>query len=292
MYRVRGRILLLQMALAAALTALVLYALVPAVAGRDVPAQLDFIAFMGLWYVFVLALVEPIRRRATTSWATLFGPPPTLRVVGWSVLTAVGLIGVSLASIALVFVPLSYVAPEFVSAWLFDDMPQYIRLSGDYWLLGTLGAVITIAVLAPFTEELLFRGLLLPAWMTRMGRPGGIAMTSLAFAVLHADVLGGIIFAVVMAEVFLRTGTLWAPVLIHMANNALAVAAEIVVIAITGAPEPATVAHLQETWWSGLIGFVVGTPLLIAMLRRLPEATTASATLAHADVSASPSVAG
>ena len=271
MYRIRGRILLLQPVLAAAVAGLLLFAVVPWMTGRGLPAAIDLTAFMAVWYVLILALLVPIRRRARLNWATLMGPTPTRPVVIWSCLTAVGLVGVSIAALVVVFVPLSYVAPDFVTFWLLEDIPVLFRLSGDHWVIGNLLALVTVTVFAPLTEELLFRGLLLPAWVVRMGRGRAILLTSLAFAILHADPVGGFVFAVIVAEAFLRTGSLWVSVLIHVVNNVLGVILGVAHLVVTGHAGPVTLTGLQETWWFGAVGAAIGIPILVFTLRRIPE---------------------
>lgn len=86
---------------------------------------------------------------------------------------------------------------------------------------------VTIAVVAPLVEELLFRGLLqnslskqLPAW-------AAIALSAMVFGVMHGDlyampplVLMGAIFGVL----YHLTGSLRVTIALHMINNAAALA--------------------------------------------------------------------
>lgn len=77
-------------------------------------------------------------------------------------------------------------------------------------------------VLAPFAEEVLFRGLLLPLLVRRTGAAAGLLLTALGFAALHADAgtfiaLG--IFSVALSLAYARTGTLWVPVAMHALFN-------------------------------------------------------------------------
>lgn len=83
--------------------------------------------------------------------------------------------------------------------------------------------VVAALVLAPMTEEWLFRGLLFRRVAARSGRGLAYAISALAFAAIHDNPAGFVIYlwlGVVFAMVLERTGRLWAAVAVHMGNNA------------------------------------------------------------------------
>lgn len=82
--------------------------------------------------------------------------------------------------------------------------------------------VFFAVVLAPFAEEVLFRGIVLPVLVRGAGPTAGLALTAIGFAALHADsgtflALGA--FSVALSLAYARTGTLWVPVGMHMLFN-------------------------------------------------------------------------
>jgi len=89
--------------------------------------------------------------------------------------------------------------------------------------------VIGLAVvIAPVAEELIFRGYIYGVMKKYGGRIVAILVSSALFAVihLHAPSLAGLfILAVVLVLVYERTGSLWAPILMHATFNAVSVAA-------------------------------------------------------------------
>ncbi len=122
---------------------------------------------------------------------------------------------------------------------------------------------LLIVVLAPLVEEFLFRGIVLHRLAARSGRAWGIFWTSLLFGVFHADLLGSLLFSVVLCILVLRTGTLWGAVLAHAANNLLA----FVGMVLEG-PEATSLEQFQSQWWLGVVGLLVAVPWLNWFLRR------------------------
>jgi hypothetical protein len=90
--------------------------------------------------------------------------------------------------------------------------------------LSALAIVFAVAVVAPLTEELLFRGLLLPGLAERYGAPLALAVTSLAFGAIHGEP-GAILYASVAGLLFgaitLRTGSVLPAIAMHAATNAM-----------------------------------------------------------------------
>ena len=86
-------------------------------------------------------------------------------------------------------------------------------------------AFITLVILAPVAEEVLFRGYLfgrlmryIPVWLA-------VLVTSAIFAAEHGQwnvAVDTFILSVVMCAVRLHTGTIWTPIMIHMIKNGIA----------------------------------------------------------------------
>lgn len=94
------------------------------------------------------------------------------------------------------------------------------------------------AVIAPLGEELMFRGLATTAWVRGLGVTRGVTQAALLFAFAHVlnvsgatagEALGLAIIgfatrvpiALALGWLFVRRGTLWAPIGLHMAFNGL-----------------------------------------------------------------------
>jgi membrane protease YdiL (CAAX protease family) len=90
--------------------------------------------------------------------------------------------------------------------------------------LGWLPLLVLIAVLAPLVEEFFFRGAIQGLLERRFGAWGGIAATAVLFAALHLDLWGlpaRLVFGVAAGFAVYATRSIWAGVILHVANNAI-----------------------------------------------------------------------
>lgn len=142
---------------------------------------------------------------------------------------------VFLGGVALQFVMAVVVAP--MMQWLGDgEAPQ--EIVRDAAAVNGVGAslimVVSVAVLAPVIEELLYRGLLLRALLRRLSPNIAVLISGTTFGAVHlfdtglrlaglpiAMALMG--FGVVLAVVALRDQTLSRPILLHMGFNSATV---------------------------------------------------------------------
>lgn len=91
--------------------------------------------------------------------------------------------------------------------------------------------VITLCVLAPISEEIIFRGFLLNAGIGfgHRGRLLAVVITSLLFALVHtqyhypATFISLFVFSAILCEVRIRTGSLLMPMVLHSANNIVSI---------------------------------------------------------------------
>lgn len=94
-------------------------------------------------------------------------------------------------------------------------------LPGKFWYLAANGVII--AVIAPIAEEFVFRGVLMHRLVTSLGLWKGVGLSSLIFSAFHINIFGAFLFAVVASLLYLKTGTLLVPILLHIFNNTLSV---------------------------------------------------------------------
>ena len=139
----------------------------------------------------------------------MFGPWPNQREA-WIYLTlGIPMISIGLLGQYLLFGPLSYVAPAFVSEWFLDTSPA--PFMGAYSLEAILVnglVVLNTALVVPIVEEIVFRGFILHRWCEKYGKKKGIVLSSMVFSVLHSEILGNFTGAVIVSVLCLRTHSL------------------------------------------------------------------------------------
>ncbi|NER21065.1 MAG: CPBP family intramembrane metalloprotease [Symploca sp. SIO1C2] len=168
----------------------------------------------------------------------------------------------SLGSGQLLFYLLSFVAPGFVESILNEQ----IFLSGsDNFApaLSNILAVITVVVVAPITEELLFRGILLHRWTAKWGITPALLLTSLVFGILHANLVGLSVFGLMMALLYLKTRTLIVPIICHALNNLVAIGLELLPKDASNTNPADILEQLNSYWWVGMVYVVLSAPWLI-----------------------------
>ncbi|MEA2518884.1 MAG: protease family protein [Chloroflexota bacterium] len=140
------------------------------------------------------------------------------------------------AALALPVIALtSVVAAVLVS--IFKTVPES-PLPPTGVAVGVVVQLIAGAVIAPIAEEAVFRGFAISAWRATVGERGAIGRAALVFALAHVINVSGSSFgeagglivvgfvtrlpvAIVLGWLFVRTRSIWAPIGLHMAFNAI-----------------------------------------------------------------------
>jgi membrane protease YdiL (CAAX protease family) len=118
-------------------------------------------------------------------------------------------------------------------------------------------AIIGLVILPPLVEETIFRGVLIERFAVKWSLAVAIVVSAVGFGLLHVDPLGAGMFAVVTALLYLRTGSLWPGILIHAANNLVALAS----MRLTGSEPQPEVATADALMTAGVL-FAVSVPFL------------------------------
>ncbi len=83
-------------------------------------------------------------------------------------------------------------------------------------------------ILAPLTEELVFRGFLLPSVMEHMGYVWGVIVSAALFSLVHLvfnpiTLLIMFLLGVILSVLYIRTQSLWPGIIFHGINNTVGV---------------------------------------------------------------------
>jgi len=129
----------------------------------------------------------------------------------------------SLSSFTVGMSILSYTSPEVVEA-LLQTLEAEARPQTEYGLLFEILNAIAAIIVAPITEEFIFRGFILQRWAVKWNLPLALMVSSLLFGVLHLNAVGLTMFGLVMGLFYIKTRSLFVPIAGHMLNNIIATA--------------------------------------------------------------------
>lgn len=180
-------------------------------------------------FLLAPAYYAVVRRRADTTvreglWALGFRRTPLLPAIGWVV---GGLVVVYAASAVY-----QDIITRF-SLGLHTNVDTLQQL-GQHAPLTVIGTLIGAVFIAPFCEEIFFRGFTFAGFLRGMPVWAAVLLSALLFGIAHGDIGSfALLFVIglVLAIVRWRTGSIWPGMALHMANNAIAA---IVVLATLG----------------------------------------------------------
>lgn len=164
----------------------------------------------------VLGMPWLVKRRPTTLEGLGLQRLPSWLDMLWA---PAGYIAYAIMSVLLM--ALAMVALPFIDFEQVQDVGFSNLMQGYEYVL----AFISLVVVAPVAEEVLFRGYLLQKIRKRAPLWVAIFVTSLTFAIVHFAWNVGIdvfVLSVVLCILRVVSGSLWAPILLHMIKNGIA----------------------------------------------------------------------
>jgi membrane protease YdiL (CAAX protease family) len=164
---------------------------------------------------------------------------------------------------------------------LMSDADNLLRwlLPAPEWLMemmlglaqSGLASFVVLVVVAPLTEEALFRGLMMNGFLSRFSPGKAIVVNAVLFSVFHLNpyqMANAFVLGLLLAWLRVRTGSLLPCILLHAMANGVAFVAALLPIEIPGY----TVADpwSMQPWWLDVLGLVFaagGLLLTYALLR-------------------------
>ncbi len=197
----------------------VLTSLAPAPGGAPEAGSV-LLATMGLLLVQTVVILALLRalviRKYGLIWAAL-GLRPVARHWYRRALAVAILLLPAVALINALLIPQLAEEP-------FRNPQLYVMASSGFSWPALLAMLVMAGVIAPFGEELAFRGLLFPWLGARLGVPAGAVLSALCFAALHGVVIlipALTVVGIALAVLYHRCQSLWPVILAHGAFNGI-----------------------------------------------------------------------
>lgn len=160
--------------------------------------------------------------------------------------------------------------------WL---METFARLVGE----DRLGGLFMLSVVAPVTEEVLFRGIILRGFLTRYPVGSALVLSSVLFGVAHANpwqLVSALGFGVLLGWLYYRGRSLWPSLVAHALVNGWPQVLGPLLPTIPGFNTAPTGPIQFQPWWFDLLGIgllAVGVWLLRVAFKPLRIAVPGSA---------------
>jgi membrane protease YdiL (CAAX protease family) len=159
---------------------------------------------------------------------------------------------------------LTWIAHNALPRGVVEDFDAKQRMLDSVFRMNATPMLITVTLAAPLGEELFFRGFALPALRRSWGPLAAVVVSGVLFSLLHMDAVGFVgLMEIGMLLAALRwwSGSLWAAVIGHAANNGIAGGAFLLGLEDPDVPPPPWVLALGATL------FIVGLWELARLLR-------------------------
>jgi uncharacterized protein len=196
---------------------------------------------------------ELIRKGERVNPYLLFGLVPLL------VLLSIG-VGLLLGYV------LSYTFPSLLTSDWFQG--KSYPSSSTYPVLNRVLDILSTLLFAPIVEEVIFRGMFLNRWTTKWNIRRAILLSSFFFATLHPWVnASSFVFGLCMCLLYLKSRTLFIPILAHVLNNAIALMFELFIPGSEITTENA-VEEYRSWVWLGIVCLAISLPPILLFIYR------------------------
>ena len=155
---------------------------------------------------------------------------------------------------------------HFVAPENFDIAIRLNRFSITYDFSVIL-IFLSVVIIAPLSEEFIFRGLIFQRWSVKWGITAGILTSSILFRIIHADMfipermISGAIYAIIYCKIKM----LIAPIILHALNNFLV----FINTVINDTTQQTTITYnvTVEYLWHSAVYMLLATPALLYFLK-------------------------
>ena len=182
-----------------------------------------------------------------------------------------GIVALCFVAGAFMQLPLAELGNLVQEVWpvSFDELARRHRLINPTTWWGGVSALLALVLVAPVTEELLFRGWLLQDLKERYGARRALVWSSVLFGLAHVEpaaVLYATLGGLVLGAVALRTNSTLASIAMHAGVNAIALLLPATLVRIEGFN---TLSHRVEhiSWWLLLLAVAGASVALLIVWR-------------------------
>lgn len=105
------------------------------------------------------------------------------------------------------------------------SMPEFINQAFEELAVSPIILILSVVVVAPIYEEIIFRGILLKGMTKKINPTIALVISALFFALVHMNIPQGVnafLLGLVIGFIYLRTGSIYLSIFAHFVNNFMA----------------------------------------------------------------------
>ncbi|MFZ1865937.1 MAG: CPBP family intramembrane glutamic endopeptidase [Polyangiales bacterium] len=182
-----------------------------------------------------------------------------------------GIVALCFLAGAFLQLPLAEIGNLVQEVWpiSFEELARRYRLVNPTTWWGGVSALTALVIVAPVSEEFLFRGWLLQDLKTRYGATAALIWSSVCFGVVHFEA-SAVVYATVggllLGAVALRTRSTLSSIAMHAGVNALPLLVPVTAVRIEGFNTLSQ--HVEHIAWSLLALGVCGAAATVGLIWR------------------------
>lgn len=228
---------------------------------------INHLVFEIIYYLLGFLYIKRILFRSNLNMQMLLRPSTAVEyreLIRYAVATIIVNLGmVHLTTFLLSFTGLLDVIKDLYNNYMLIS----ISTESSLFRLGFIGLILIVVV--PIFEEIIFRGFVFDRLQVKFGASKAVLLTAFGFALLHFPNIMGIFFlGLVLSLAYIKTGSLYVPVLIHALNNGVGFLFQFIGNSTQAVEQEAAGSDLVGMLLIGFILIGLGLPVIISFAKQ------------------------
>jgi membrane protease YdiL (CAAX protease family) len=140
--------------------------------------------------------------------------------------------------VAIFIIAFRVIFDNSIILWISNiSMPDFIEESFQEMAVSPIILILTVVVVAPIYEEIIFRGILLKGMANKINPNIALVISAIFFAIVHLNIPQGInafFLGLIIGFIYLSTGSIYLSIFAHFVNNVLAITVSSIFVSFQG----------------------------------------------------------
>jgi membrane protease YdiL (CAAX protease family) len=142
------------------------------------------------------------------------------------------------AYVAIFIIAFRVIFDNSIILWISNiSMPEFIEEAFQEMSVSKVILILSVVVIAPIYEEIIFRGILLKGMANKINPNLALVVSAILFAIVHLNIPQGInafFLGLIIGFIYLSTGSIYLSIFAHFVNNFLAITVSSFFVSLEG----------------------------------------------------------